>query len=205
MKNVLIINSSINSQSSVSTQLTSFFVQQLSAKESFKIISRDVGANPPAHLDEDIFSAFIGASEADTKEQKEAVNLSNELIAEFQLADIVIVGAPMYNFSIPSGLKSYFDYILRNGITFKYTENGPIGLLENKKVFIITATGGNYSLDYMQPLDFLSPYLKQLFSFMGLNDLHTIATPGIALGEDVAAESIAASKQEIVEISKELN
>lgn len=205
MKNVLIINSSINSQSSVSTQLTSFFAQQLGSKESFNIISRDVGANPPAHLDEAAFSAFISASESDTKEQKEAVSLSNELIAELQRADIVIVGAPMYNFSIPSGLKSYFDYILRNGITFKYTENGPVGLLENKKVFIITATGGDYSLDYMQPLDFQSPYLKQLFSFMGLNDLHTIATPGIALGEDVAGKSIAASKQEIVEISKELN
>lgn len=205
MKNILIINSSINSQSSVSTQLTSFFAQQLSSKELFNIISRDVGTNPPAHLNQAIFSAFISATESDTKEQKEAVSLSNELIAELQLADIVIIGTPMYNFSIPSGLKSYFDYILRNGLTFKYTESGPVGLLENKKVFVITATGGDYSLDYMQPLDFQSPYLKQLFSFMGLNDLHTIATASIALGEDVAAASIAASKQEIIEISKKLS
>ena len=137
MTTLLQINSSLFSANGQSSQLADAFVAAWQQrKQGRQTLVRDLAINPIAHLDAERFTAFITPAEGRTEVQQSYVDESDALIAEINLAEVIVIGLPMYNLGIPSTLKAYFDHIARAGITFKYTENGPVGLLTGKKVYI---------------------------------------------------------------------
>ena len=154
MSKVLVLNSSALGGASVSNQLVQDVLAELRARDPRLIVTvRDLGANPIPHLNSDSATALRGAAPAN-EAQATAQELSDRLIAELKAADAIVIGAPMYNFGIPSTLKAWFDYVLRAGITFRYTEAGPVGLLEGKRAIIIESRGGYYSEGATKALDF---------------------------------------------------
>jgi FMN-dependent NADH-azoreductase len=124
--------------------------------------------------------------------------LSDELIAELRRADTIVIGAPMYNFSIPTGLRAWFDYVLRPGETFKYTEAGPQGLLAGKRVIVIESRGGLYTEGPAQAIDFQEPYLRTLLGFIGLSDVTFIHAEKIGFGPEAREAALAGAKQALV-------
>ena len=140
MSKVLVLNSSALGGASVSNQLVQDVLAELRARDPRLIVTvRDLGANPIPHLNSDSATALRGAAPAN-EAQATAQGLSDTLIAELKAADAIVIGAPMYNFGIPSTLKAWFDYVLRAGVTFHYTEVGPVGLLEGKRAIIIESS-----------------------------------------------------------------
>ena len=121
--------------------------------------------------------------------------LSDALGSELMASDIIIMAAGMINFGIPSTLKSYIDYILRPGATFRYTEKGPEGLVHGKKVYLVLARGGIYSEGPMQALNFQDTYLKAALGFIGLTDIEVITVEGVALGADATAKAVNAAME----------
>jgi FMN-dependent NADH-azoreductase len=198
MANVLYINSSVRSSGSLSRQLSAEFVAKWQANHpGDTIVERDLAANPVPHLTEEMLGAFFTAPEQRSAAQAETVQLSDELVDEVLAADVIVIGAPMYNFSVPSGLKAYIDHIARAGRTFKYTETGPVGLVTGKKVYVFTASGGVYSEGPAAGYDFLATYLKAVLGFLGLADISFIRAEGVALGEQAVAATLAKSRESI--------
>ena len=142
------------------------------------------------HLEEAHLASFFTPAESRTPANIEAIKHSDEAIQEIRDADIVVIGAPLYNFSIHSSLKAWIDHIVRSGVTFKYDENGPEGLLKGKKVYIALASGWVYSDGPMQSFDFVEPYLKHILSFIGLADISVFRVEGSAIPgiQDTALE-----------------
>src|SRR5688500_4073667 len=153
MTNLLVLTSSALGAASVSNQLVEEAVARVTARDpKVQVVRRDLGQTPVPHLDGDSATALRGAEPANPA-QRQAVSLSNALIAELQAADVIVIGAPMYNFGIASTLKAWFDYVLRAGITFRYTETGPEGLMKGKRAIVVESRGGLYSSGPAQPMD----------------------------------------------------
>ncbi|AVR95882.1 FMN-dependent NADH-azoreductase [Pseudoduganella armeniaca] len=202
MATILNINSSVRTTGSLSRQLTAEFIAKWQAAHPGDVIvERDLAAQPVPHLDERTLGAFFTPAEQRNAEQAFAVKLSDRLVDEVAAADVIVIGAPMYNFSVPSGLKAYIDQIARAGRTFKYTETGPVGLLTGKKVYIVTASGGVYSEGPGAGFDFLATYLRAVLGFLGLTDITFIRAEGVALGEQAVAETLAKSRSAIDELA----
>ncbi len=202
MANVLYINSSVRTAGSLSRQLSAEFVAKWQATHpADTVVTRDLALDPVPHLDEQTLGAFFTPAEARNAEQAFAVRLSDQLVDEVVAADVIVIGAPMYNFSVPSGLKAYIDQIARAGRTFKYTESGPVGLLTNKKVYIVTASGGVYSEGPAAGYDFLATYLRAVLGFLGITDISFIRAEGVALGEQALADTLAKSRNAIDELA----
>ncbi len=161
---LLRIDSSARTEGSVSRALTSEFITKLNAE---KIISRDLSDGIPLLNAEWVQSTFI-APEERTLEQKDALSFSDTLVEELKAANTIVIGLPVYNFSISASLKAWVDQVCRAGVTFAYTEKGPVGLLTDKKVYLVYASGGvPAGSDY----DFATPYMKQAFGFLGITDV----------------------------------
>ncbi|MBM6551037.1 FMN-dependent NADH-azoreductase [Marinomonas ostreistagni] len=181
MATLLRIDSSASGDLSKSRQLTDAFVAQWQAKNpDGQVIVRDVNANPLPHFTSETLGALFTPEADRTAEQQAIVTIGDELIAELESADVIALSAPMYNFSIPSTLKSYFDYIARAGRTFKYTEEGPVGLV-NKDAYVFTASG---SFLAGTPMDHQAAYINTFLNFVGINVKQTFTAGGQALGED---------------------
>lgn len=172
MTTLLKVDSSIFGSNGNAHALTSYFVEKhLENTPDTKVIHRDFADEALPHYD----AAAIQA----VGESKNA--LADTLIEEIQQADVVVIGAPMYNFAIPTALKSWFDHIARAKVTFKYTENGPVGLLTGKKVVVVTTRGGQYR---DTPGDALVPYLKLILGFLGLDEnVEFVYAEGLAMSE----------------------
>lgn len=125
--------------------------------------------------------AFNTLPENRSAEQLKAMQLSDLLLAELKDADVVVIGAPMYNFGIPSFLKSWIDHLARAGVSFSYTENGPVGLIHGKKVFLAIGTGGVYSEGDYKGYDFIEPYLRTSLGFFGMNDVTAFRVEGVSV------------------------
>lgn len=195
MATLLRIDSSAAGDLSKSRQLTDAFVAQwLANNPDGKVIQRDVNANPLPHFTSETIAALFAPEEERTEAQKAIVALGDELIDELEAADVVAVSAPMYNFSIPSTLKSYFDYVARAGRTFKYTETGVDGLVK-KDAYVFTASGG-FHID--TPYDHQVSYVHTFLGFIGLNVKNTFVAGGQALGED-GEKAFASAKDQIAE------
>jgi FMN-dependent NADH-azoreductase len=167
---------------SVSRELTAEFVRTWKAAHpNGAVIARDVSANPSTPLDVQwIYSNFTPEA-ARTPAQKALLASSDELIAELKQADEYVIGVAMHNFSIPSTLKLWIDQIARVGLTFAYGANGPEGLLKGKKATILIATGGTYEIGTpLGGLNFIEPYLKAFFGFLGVNDVQFVTASGAA-------------------------
>ncbi len=183
--NILQINSSLRGTQSESTRVANAIVAKVAAANPGATVTvRDLGANPHPVLDEAALGALFTPADQRTAEQAARVALDDALIAEAQAADVIVIGAPMYNFGMPIQLKAWFDAIARAGVTFRYTENGPEGLLKNKKVYVATARGGIYPLD----ADPQVPHIRMLLNFLGLTDHEFIYSAGQAMGPDAAAK-----------------
>jgi FMN-dependent NADH-azoreductase len=134
-------------------------------------------------LEEVHIAGFFTPEEMRTPEQNEAIKNSNDAIRELQEADTIIIGVPMYNFSITSGLKAYFDHIARAKVTFQYNEAGWEGLLKNKKAYIVVSSTGAFDNEQMRPYDFATPYVKHFLGFIGITDVTVFRVEGTAIPE----------------------
>jgi FMN-dependent NADH-azoreductase len=195
--NVLQINSSARREASHSTRLANRIVRRLrDADPDATLTVRDLGLNPHPVLDEAALGALFTPASQRTLEQAARVALDDELIAEIQAADVAVLGVPMYNFGVSAALKNWIDAIARVGATFRYTESGPEGLLKGKKVYVALTRGGKYR---NTPADTQVPYLKIVFSFLGLTDVAFVYAEGLNLGADAEQLAINSAYQQIEE------
>lgn len=201
MSNVLVINSSVSGEGSVSRLLVDDAVAQLRRRDpSLKVVTRDLAANPVPHLAPDGV-AGVRTPTATTPAEILARDLSDALIGELRAADTIVIGAPMYNFGLPSTLKAWFDHVLRAGQTFSYSEAGPKGLLEGKQVIVIEARGGLYSEGPAQAADFQEPYLRHLLGFIGLTDVTFVRAEKIGYGPEAREAAIAGARAQLTSLA----
>ena len=195
--NILQINSSARRDASHSTRLATRLVERLrdAAPESTLTV-RDFNLAPHPILDEAALGALFTPADQRTPQQAARVALDDALIAELQAADVVVLGVPMYNFGVPAPLKNWIDAISRAGVTFRYTEKGPEGLLKGKKVYVALTRGGQYR---NTPSDTQVPYLKTVFTFLGLTDVQFVYAEGLAMGADAERNGIASAHEQIEE------
>lgn len=192
MSNVLVLKSSILGANSQTNQLSDYFISKL-AKAN--VIQRDLAANPLPYLDSTATTAL--RSQPVTADENALLALSDELVSEIKNADIIVINAPMYNFSVPTQLKSYFDFIARPRVTFQYTEKGPEGLLTGKKAVVLAAFGGFHQ---NQPTDLVTAYLKTILGFVGITDVQFVYVEGIGFGPEAVAKAQNQAKAEIDKI-----
>ncbi|MCY0799721.1 NAD(P)H-dependent oxidoreductase [Providencia rettgeri] len=180
MKKIILIKSLVmGMQSHTKRMLDSFEHSWTENHKNTAIIQRDLIASPLPIMDEDIFSAYYSVPEQQQSEkQKEALAISDKLIEELKISELIVIAAPMYNLSIPSQLKNYFDLIIRAGLTFNYVNNERIGLLKNKKALILTSQGG---LKNANKSDYFVDYLRDILSFVGIEHTNFIGVEGIAM------------------------
>lgn len=197
MATLLQINSSLFGDNGNSSLLSQEFVKRWKAQNpGGEVILRDFAKEDIPHLDAARVQALFTPPENRTAEQQAVVDYSDKIIAEIQAADVIVIGVPLYNFGVPSTLKAYFDHIARAGVTFKYTETGPEGLLEDKPVYVIATRGGVHK---GQPTDTQTQFLSNFLRFVGLKDVHFIYAEGLNMGQKELAfdEAKKAIEQEI--------
>jgi FMN-dependent NADH-azoreductase len=195
MKTLLQIQTSIFSNAGESSQLSRKFVAEWQkANPNGHVIVRDIGQEPVPHLTAARFQSFLAKPEERTAEQHAVAAYSDELIDELRRADVIVLGLPMYNFGVPSALKAYFDHIARSGVTFRYTEKGPQGLLTGKKAYVFAARGGLYA---GTPLDTQTSYVRDFLRFLGIDDVEFVYAEGLAMGEASKGQSLANAEKAI--------
>ncbi|WP_299861066.1 NAD(P)H-dependent oxidoreductase [uncultured Roseobacter sp.] len=175
---ILHIDASARTEGSASRHLTAAIVETLGGT----VIRRDLTDAIP-QIDETWVNANFTASDARTDDQKTALALSDTLVEEVQAADVLVIGVPVYNFGVPAALKAWIDQIARAGFTFKYTENGPVGLLEGKRAIIALATGGT---EVGSDVDFASGYMRHIMGFIGITDVEIVAADRLMADADKA-------------------
>lgn len=198
MTRLLHISSSPLSTASKSRAVADEFVAAWKAARPDTIVTeRDLVASAIPHFGTDLITAFGTAAEQRSPEQAAALARADEIIAEVEAADVLVIGAPMHNFSISSTLKAWIDHVARAGRTFRYTAAGPEGLLKGKRVFVVLSRGGIYSEGPAQAMDFQEPYLRAVFGFLGLTDVTFIRAEGLNISADSAARGLATARQAI--------
>jgi len=195
MKTVLQINTSLFAHEGQSSRLAESLVSQLlNPRDS--LITRDLASEPVPHLTAERFAAFTTPQAERTAEQQATVDYSDSLIAEWRAADVIVLGLPMYNFGVPSTLKAYFDHLARAGETFRYTSEGPQGLLTGKKAYVLTTRGGSYR---NTPMDSQVPFVRTFLGFLGISDVETIYAEGLARGETYRNQALEEARANIIE------
>ena len=181
MKTLLQIQTSIFSDGGESSRLARMFVAEWQkAHAPHEVIVRDIGREMVPHLTAERFQSFLARPADRTPEQRAVAEYSDTLIDELKRADVIVLGLPMYNFGVPSSLKAYFDHVARSGVTFRYTETGPEGLLTGKKAYVFAARGGRYA---GTPLDTQSAYVRDFLRFLGIDDVEFVYAEGLAMGK----------------------
>jgi FMN-dependent NADH-azoreductase len=193
------IDSSPLGDRSVSRKLTAKILQELKeAHPNSQIVTRDLGTSPMPHLNGLTLGSFFTPPEQRNAALHEAVKLSDQAIDEVLKADIIVIGAPMWNFGIPSALKAWIDHIVRAGRTFRYGAAGPESLLpKGKKVIIVSSRGGVYSAGPMKMMDYQETYLTAVLGFIGLTDISFVRAEGIAMGPEAAAAALHAAEAQL--------
>jgi FMN-dependent NADH-azoreductase len=189
MATILHLTSSIFGENGESSRLSSEFV---SGYPNGRVIRRDLGKEPIPHLDGERFGAFLSRAESRNPEEQAILDQSNVLIGELQAADVIVIGAPLYNFGIPSQLKAWFDHVARAGVTFKYTDRGSVGLLAGRKAYVFTARGGYYA---GTPADIHAAYLETMLGFLGIAEVEFIHAEGLAVSKDKKEAGLAAARR----------
>jgi FMN-dependent NADH-azoreductase len=192
MSTLLQINTSIFSTGGQSSLLAEQFVAAWRKQHpDTNVVVRDLANDPVPHLTAERFQAFIKNSSERTPAEQAAVEYSDALIDELKRADTVVLGLPLYNFGIPSGLKAYFDHVARAGATFRYTENGPVGLLTGKKAYIFATRGGRYA---GTPLDTQTQYVRNFLRFLGIADVEFVYAEGLAISEQTKQAAVSQAR-----------
>lgn len=195
MRNILVLKSSILGEHSQTNQLSDYLTAQLSQAH---IIERDLAASPLPSYDSSAANALRrGAVNSEAEQQ--LVALSDQLIAELNSVDTLVINAPMYNFNIPTQLKTYFDFIARAGVTFRYGENGVEGLVKNKKAIVLCAFGGIHK---DTPTDIITPYIKTILAFIGITEVEFVYAEAIGYGPEFVEKAQQQAKQRIDQLIK---
>ena len=185
MKHILHLISSIQPKESYSIKLGNAIIEKIQEKYPNSTVEESnlVGLEIP-HLNPELLRKLFTPTEYLNEEEKESVKFSDNLLQQLQMADIIVIGAPLYNFTIHSALKAWIDHITRPGVTFGYGEDGrPIGLVKGKKIYVAMSSGGVYSAGPGQVNDFVVPYLKAFLGFLGMTDLTTFRAEGLKVPE----------------------
>lgn len=192
--NLLHIDSSPLQANSASRQLTAEVVAAWrQARPDLQVTYRDLAAAPPPHFSSALLAAFGDPAGASAETQADLA-LGETLVSEFLAADVIVIGAPMLNFSVPSTLKAWIDRVAQRGRTFKYGPNGPEGLAGGRKVVIVSSRGGVYSEGAAKALDFQEAYLRGVLAFLGIDDVTVIRAEGLNIGPEVRAKAIEAAQ-----------
>jgi FMN-dependent NADH-azoreductase len=198
MKTLLQINTSIFSDGGQSSQLADAFVAAWrAAHPGANVIVRDFARDPVPHLTAERFQAFLAKPDERSTGQQAAVDYSDELIAELKRADVIVLGLPLYNFGVPSTLKAYFDHIGRAGVTFRYTEKGPVGLVTGKKAYVFAARGGFYA---GTPRDTQTAYVRDFLAFIGVSDVEFVYAEGLGINAQQKQSAITNAKNAIAQL-----
>lgn len=193
-RTILHIDASARFDGSVSRALSQSLVETLSSPKT-RVIQRDIGAAPLPIITGDWVGANFTPDDQRSDAQKETLALSDELIAELEAADTIVFGVPIYNFGVPATFKAWVDLVARARKTFKYSESGPVGLLEGKSAYVVIASGGTES---GSEIDFATPYVRHVLGFLGIHDVTVIAADQLmATGDD----KIAAARAQIAAIA----
>jgi len=197
---ILHIDSSVTGAKSVSRPLTKETAEKLASKPGATVTYRDLVGEPLSHYTA-VLRVHGVTPETATPAQKSELEMGEAILAEFLASDVLIVGAPMYNFNIPSQLKAWIDLICVAGKTFSYGADGPKGLCGGKKVIVVSSRGGLYGAGSpAAAMDFQENYLKTVFGFLGITDITVIRAEGVAYGPDAAAAAIEGAKAEIAKL-----
>lgn len=202
---ILHIDSSVLGENSVSRQLTRDVVTEWESRyPDLELTYRDLAARPPLHLSGDTVKARqLPVHELDAAQRGERA-LDEELVSEFLAADVIVIGAPMYNFSVPSQLKAWIDRILIAGRTFRYGPKGPQGLAgRNKKVIVVSTRGGIYSEAPASAMDHQEAYLRAAFGFIGVTDVTIIRAEGVNMGPEARMRAVASARQALRSLARD--
>lgn len=189
------LNTSIFGAAGESSRLASQFVEMRVAQRGGRVTVRDLARDPVPHLDGERFQAFL--AKEPTPAQQAVRAYSDALIDELRQADTIVIGLPMYNFSIPSTLRAWFDHVARAGITFKYTEKGAVGLLTGKKAYVFVTRGGAYGNEHPQ-----SAYVREMLAFLGISDVEFIYAEGLALSPQAKQNALAQAREAISRLNE---
>lgn len=193
MTTLLKVQSSLFSNQGQSSALTDQFAEQwLKQNAGGKIVTRNLASEPVPHLDQQRFGALTTPEDQRTEQQQLIVAYSDTLINEIKNAEMLVLGVPMYNFSVPSVLRAYFDHIARAGVTFRYTANGPEGLLTGKKAIVFITRGGYYGEDHSQ-----SEYIRQFLGFVGITDVQIVHAEGLGISEETKLKGLSEAREKI--------
>jgi len=193
MSTLLYVRTSLYGAQGASSQLAERFVAEWRVRNpGGHVITRDLAADPAPHLTAERFQAFNTRPEERTAEQQSVVDYSDALIDELRVADTIVLAVPMYNFGVPSTLRTYFDHVARAGVTFRYTSAGPEGLLTGRRAYVFVTRGGIYGGEH----DTQAPYLRQFLRFIGIESEFVFAQ-GLAYGEESRQKSLAAAHEQI--------
>jgi FMN-dependent NADH-azoreductase len=206
MKTYLQLNTSLHGADSQSSRLARQFVETLArtdrnvdaASAPARVMVRDLASEPLPHLTAERFAAFVTAPTQRSAGQARIAAESDALVAELAAADVLVIGLPMYNFGVPSTLKAYFDHVARAGATFRYTANGPEGLLLGKRAYVIATRGGKYA---GTPSDLQSAYVRQFLGFIGITDVEFVYAEGLAMGEESRIAALDAAGKRIEQLA----
>lgn len=181
MKHILHLMSSIQGNQSYSIKLGNAIVEKIQKKYPNSMVEElNLAENEIPHLNPDSLRNLFSPPNLLNEEQKESIRFSDDLLKQLFTADIIVIGAPLYNFTIPSTLKAWIDHITRPGVTFGYSEDGrPIGMVTEKKVYVAMTSGGVYSEGPGKSNDFVVPYLQAFLGFLGMSDLTAIRAEGL--------------------------
>jgi FMN-dependent NADH-azoreductase len=197
MSQVLLITSSPRTDSH-STHVATILAQKLASHDSTsKLVVRNLNADPVPHIDDTFATARNLPPEKLNAAQRAALVRSDALIQELFAADVVVIAAGMINFGIPSTLKAYIDHIVRPGVTFRYSEKGPEGLVTGKKVYLVLARGGIYTDGPMKPHNFQDTYLRTILGFIGITDVEVIVVEGVAFGPEATQKALSAALNQV--------
>lgn len=183
-----------------SKQLADDFTQGWLAQNQAEVIHHDLSALNLGHLDLEMLGALSTPQAQRTPAQQQKAALADEWVAQLKAAQHLLIATPMYNFTVPSQLKTFIDSVARAQETFKYTEQGPVGLLTHLKATLIVTSGGDYTQAPLSSMDFVTPYLKTVLGFMGVEVVKVVVAPGLAMGPDLEAKSMQQARQNIAQI-----
>ena len=201
MSRILLVTSSPRGAASYSSKIARLLANRLAHGDSRAVHVRDLNRDPVAHIDEDFVVGRDTAPKDRTPAQRAAVERSDHLIKEVLAADVIVIASAMINFSVSSSLKAWVDHLVRSGVTFRYTDTGPEGLVKGKKVYLVKASGGVYSEGPLVPYNFQDTYLKRILGFIGMTDIEVIEIEGTALGNDAAERAFSLAAARVASVS----
>lgn len=200
MTNVLNLQSSLFGDQGQSSQLAAHYIDDLRKKhDDIQVVNRSLDADSIPALTLERFQALIAKPEQRSAAQQAVVDFSDTLIAELEAADVIVLAVPMYNFNVPAALHNYFDHVTRAGVTFRYTQEGPVGFLKGKHVAAFITRGGLYGEAHSH-----GAFLQQILSFIGLDEVEYFHAEGLAISDESRAKSLTAARHDIAKATRPL-